>query len=489
MNLPRSLRARLLVMMTAVFVLGILAALISYRIEVDGLVRDIHQRTLQAQARAVLQSITRLPDGKVDVRPAADWQEAYSDPSRLFSYTIYDSAGRVLASSPNLAAPLPEIGLEADQRTGPIQFIGAGRNLRAALAARGPDGEIAVVARGDFAPDALADSLFAEDAEQVLTLVPFGLLALVLIWFISGWSLRPIARASSEAALVGAADPEKRISAEGLPAEVRPLVDAVNGALDRLSRAYAAEKRLTADAAHELRTPLTVLDLRLQRARLTGQVDWAAIARELAHMKRLVGQLMDLARKETLAQREPMDGLPVVNLSRVIREAAAMVVPLMESQERRLEVDVPDSGTVRGDADDLRDMMRNLLENAAVHGRGGVAVTLRSDGDASSRVLAVEVSDEGGGVPRGQEEAVFERFRKLDAAAPGAGLGLAIVRQVVRRHGGEVRMVPGRGCVVLTLPAVTSTVAGQAEDKAAVLENDPSTSSRTPPARSARGRG
>src|SRR3546814_18082385 len=87
-----------------------------------------------------------------------------------------------------------------------------------------------------------------------------------------------------------------RLTADGLPGEIRPLVDAVNGALDRLADAYAAERRLTADAAHELRTPLAVLSLRLQRARLDGAIDWPAIEREMARMGRLVGQTLALAR-------------------------------------------------------------------------------------------------------------------------------------------------------------------------------------------------
>ncbi len=268
--------------------------------------------------------------------------------------------------------------------------------------------------------------------------------------------MRPIARASREAGQVGPHRPDMRISPTGLPAEIRPLVEEVNGALDRLSRAYSAERRLTADAAHELRTPLAVLNLRLQRARLTGTIDWPAVERELSQMERLVNQLLELARKEALSRERRAEEFPVVNLSRLVREAAALVLPLIEAQGRRLEVAVPDAVQVRGSDDDLRDMVRNLLDNALIHGRGTVTAGIEAAG-RNPALIAIEVRDEGPGVPLGQEESVFQRFHKLNADTAGSGLGLAIVRHVARSHGGDAHFLPGMGCVVVHLPALASS--------------------------------
>jgi two-component system sensor histidine kinase QseC len=335
------------------------------------------------------------------------------------------------------------------QGTDRIALIGAGREERAMLTTRAPGGYVVVVSRGDLSRDTLIDSLFEESGEHLSVLAPVALLALGLIWIVSGWSLRPVDRASREAARIAPGQSHARISADGLPREILPLVDAVNGALDRLSQAYAAERRFTTDAAHELRTPLAVLTLRLERARLTGTSDWTAIERELEEMRRLVDQLLDLARKDALGRELGSTEQPVVNLARLVREVAASLVPLVESTGRHLEVDVPDSALLHGRAEDLRDMVRNLVDNALLHGRGTVTVGLRSSRDAHT----LEVSDEGAGVPAGQEEAVFERFCKLDRSAPGSGLGLAIVRQVARSHGGDARFAPGRGCIEVTLPA------------------------------------
>jgi signal transduction histidine kinase len=297
--------------------------------------------------------------------------------------------------------------------------------------------------------------IFLEEAiDWLLVFVPLAAASFALVWLIGRWSLRPLARASREAAAIGPANPSGRVHADELPREILPLVDAVNGALERLDRAYAAQKRLTADAAHELRTPLAVLGLRLQRAKLDAAVDWPAMERDLAQMKRLVDQLMDLARMEDPARLADPAALGRVNLARVAREAAAMVLPLAEERGRPLAVEAAAVVSLPGRPDELRDAVRNLLENALVHGGGAVRVRVREEpGGGAGRRAVVEVSDEGPGIAEGLREAVFERFRKAAPASPGAGLGLAIVRQVARAHGGEARVRSGPGCrVEIALP-------------------------------------
>jgi two-component system, OmpR family, sensor histidine kinase TctE len=293
-----------------------------------------------------------------------------------------------------------------------------------------------------------------EALDWLLVFVPLAAASFALVWLIGWWSLRPLARASRQAAAIGPANPSGRVSPEALPREVRPLVDAVNGALARLDRAYAAQKRLTADAAHELRTPLAVLGLRLQRAKLDGAVDWPAVERDLGQMIRLVGQLLELARLEDPARLEDQATPGPVNLARVAREAAAMVLPLAEGKGRPLEVEAADVVSLPGRPDELRRALCNLLENALVHGEGAVRVSVREEfGGDNGRRVVVEVADQGPGIAEGLREEVFERFRKAAPASPGAGLGLAIVRQVARAHGGEARVRPGPGCrVEISLP-------------------------------------
>jgi two-component system, OmpR family, sensor histidine kinase TctE len=304
--------------------------------------------------------------------------------------------------------------------------------------------------------------VFLEEARDwLLVFAPLAVATFALVWLIGWWGLRPLARASREAAAVGPANPSGRVSIGALPREVRPLVDAVNGALERLDcalerldQAYAAQRRFTADAAHELRTPLAVLGLRLQRAKLDGAVDWPAVERDLAQMGRLVGQLLDLARLEEPARPVDQAGSSLVNLARVAREVAAMVLPLAEEKGRPLEVEAAAVVSLPGRPDELRRALRNLLENALVHGEGAVRVSVREEpgGDTGRRVV-VEVADQGPGIAEGLREEAFERFRKAAPGEAGAGLGLAIVRQVARAHGGEARVRSGPGCrVEISLP-------------------------------------
>ncbi|HEY1457722.1 MAG TPA: HAMP domain-containing sensor histidine kinase, partial [Solirubrobacteraceae bacterium] len=442
MSRAHSLQVRLLGAMFAVFALGLAASLASYRWSVDNVIEGLHEHTLENQAHELLEALQERPDSSLEVKLQDDWRQVYADPSREFTYTVFDRQRHPLSWSANLSAPLQFVPVKGHATLGPVEFTGVGRAQQAVIAARGPEGSIIQVARQHVDRDVLVDSLFEEESEHALILIPFALLGLALIWAISGWSLRPIARASREAARVGPRRPDLRISPTGLPTEIRPLVEAVNGALDRLSRAYSAERRLTADAAHELRTPLAVLNLRLQRARLTGTIDWPVVERELSQMDRLVNQLMDLARKEALSSERHTEELPVVNLSRLVREAAAIVLPLIEAQRRRLDVDVPDAVQMLGRADDLRDMVRNLLDNALVHGHGTITARIGTMSD-NPPLIEIAVRDEGSGVPPGQEESVFQRFYKLDAQTPGSGLGLAIVRHVARSHGGDAHFLPG----------------------------------------------
>ncbi len=169
----------------------------------------------------------------------------------------------------------------------------------------------------------------------------------------------------------------------------------------------------------------------------------AATAQEKATLNRLVSQLLDLARKENAGRTATAQAR--VNLSRIAREACAAIIPMADAGGRALEIALPDAMPVNGAADDLRDAIRNLLENALQHGAGTIIVQGGADAQTAEAVL--RISDAGPGVPPGQEQAVFERFNK-NAGSGGSGLGLAIVREVVRAQGGSVVIGTGRGCPV-----------------------------------------
>jgi two-component system, OmpR family, sensor histidine kinase TctE len=445
-----SLRWRLMVALLLVFGLGFgVSAIFSYG-EAYGTLKELRKHTLQGQAQELLAGLQFKADGGVEVTLPKAWKNAYQRLDKSFAYSVYDANRRVVALSPNIAFPLPLVGpAELDR----LQILGPER--QALLAVGAPEGHTVVVARGHPDQEALAESLIDENFEHLFVVVPFILLSLPLLWQISRWSLRPLARASLEAQSIGPADLSTRLSVQGLPNEVRPLVDAVNGALDRLAHAYEAERRLTADAAHQLRTPITVLDLRLQRARVGDRIDWPTIEREMAQLRDLIDRLMDLARRDNVAQDiDAHAGPQTVNLARVVRESAAIVLPIAEKEDRSVIVEAPDMVPFSGHSDDLRDMVHNLLDNALVHGRGTVRVAVRHESSDRGQEVVIEVADEGMGVPEALKETVFERFRK-GPLSQGAGLGLAIVRQVARGHGGDVGFLSEPGCLArVVLPAI-----------------------------------
>lgn len=287
--------------------------------------------------------------------------------------------------------------------------------------------------------------LLPEPYQDALVLAVMAVPALALIWLVSSWSLRPLEKAAREARAIGTASAAARITTAGLPAELTPLVDAVNGALDRLSQAAAAERRFTENAAHALRTPLAVLSLRLARARAApAELNLADIEQDLAHVTRLVAGLLALARAEHAQNAETPPAAPV-NLARLAREAAAAVLPMLEAQGRAITLDLPETLTARVDPALLREALQILLENAVQHGKGEVQLTGREAGPA--RILSV--ADAGPGIAAGQEAAVFERFHK-SASSTGSGLGLAILRELARSMGAEV--AASGACFTLRLP-------------------------------------
>lgn len=448
-----SLRARLILILTITFCAALLGAGSFFYWEARGIESGLRERSLQEQARELLDALPKAGSGQAASTALRSVDPIYAHPGAPYGYTLFGSDGRVAANSASRSGreplPLTQVPTPNDQ-FGPVFFVGPSRT--AALTARVPRNRFLVVSRDDADPKTLAESLVEQDATPLLILAPFVLLTFALIVIVINRTLRPLERASFQASRIGPASSADRIASQGLPSEIVPLVTAFNGALDRLSKAFQFEKDLTAAAAHELRTPIAVLRMRLERARLNegnAQLDWGAIQRDLAHIERVTAQLLDLAR----AEQGRTDGrLEEVNLSRIAREAAALVLPLVEDAGRSLEVLASDPVSIaRADADSLRDMVRNLTENALVHGKGAITVEVKVD--PSRKVATLAVTDEGDGVPDALHAAMFERFRKGRSSTPGAGLGLAIVRNIVDRHGGTVSFVESPGCrIEVSLP-------------------------------------
>ncbi len=425
-SVRRSLRGRILVALLLVFVLGFA----NLAVHLYGTRDELRRAVLAIQARAVSE----------DVRGAEDVQRLPRNyAGGELGYTLYSADGKVLWFSENLDRPrrLRTVMLERESswwRWSP--FGGEVINVPVRLA----DGTILMVTRNDAQERSTIDDLLLDRLRQSLVIMlPLGLVSVLLILWLLHWTLRPVRRAAQLAKGIGPRQPARRIPLADLPGEIHPLAEAANSALDRLAAAYAAERRFVADAAHELRTPLTVLDLRLQDARDSQNPDWPALEQEMRQMRRLVTQLLELARQDGASAEQ--GGAPrVAKVSRMAREAVAALLPLFEAQQRTIEVEIEDGLLCRGNTDELRDALTNLLENALVHGAGDVRLTLWQERDS----VILEVGDQGRGVPKEDQEAMFQRFRKGRQSSGGTGLGLAIVRRIVENANGTVAFVDER---------------------------------------------
>lgn len=292
-------------------------------------------------------------------------------------------------------------------------------------------------------PWSVRDQLARAAALRVIAplLVLLLTMAAAVVWIV-GRSLAPLRRLASEVQRrdAGSLLP---LSARELPAETAPLVEELNRLLARLSAAFDKQRSFVADAAHELRSPLTALSLQVQlldRARDEG-ARRAARERLGAAIERaihLASQLLTLARHEpegAATQLQP------VSLADCARQGIADVHAHAEQRGIELCLTANTEVIVNGDADALRILVRNLVDNAARYGPDGGRVSVTIDAPAQ---LAVE--DQGPGIPESERERVFDRFfRRADAAGGGgSGLGLAIVKAIADRHGAEVRLTDAR---------------------------------------------
>lgn len=284
-----------------------------------------------------------------------------------------------------------------------------------------------VVLQGREQTSVIVDSLMASFlAGSVWLLAPIGLAAMLVSVLTLRRGLRPLLRVSAAAAAVGG-QAGARLPLAGLPREVTPLVEAVNEALTRLEQTIASQRRFMAEAAHGLRTPLAVLTARLDSLGVEPQV--AALRRDADRMSRLVGQLLRMARLESL----PLDVAEAVDLHAVAVTAIADLAPLGLQRGVALALLGGKPATpARGNQAALVLAVTNLIENAIAHAPSGSVVEI-----VLTPAGGISVRDRGPGVPAEDAERILRPFeRGALAVEGGAGLGLAIVSRIAAAHGG-----------------------------------------------------
>jgi signal transduction histidine kinase len=314
-----------------------------------------------------------------------------------------------------------------------------------------PDGTEVVFSESRSSIDhAVASLLLVE------VLVALGAFAVATLLVVRGTrtALRPLSQVIETASSIAGGDLKLRLGAHRGDTELGQLatafdqmVEALETAIEEARSSDAATRRFLADASHELRTPIAALRgsaetlLREQPERPERDRLEADVVRDAERLGRLVDDLLGLARLEAHPSRTRVELAPI---ARALVEHARRRAP-----RAKLGLTVDDDVAVRGDADALERLLRNVIDNAlaAIRPTGRIDVGLRrADGYVEATVL-----DNGPGIPADARERIFDRFVRLDPGKPGHGLGLAIARRIARQHGGDLTCDPAPAGAQFTL--------------------------------------
>lgn len=264
----------------------------------------------------------------------------------------------------------------------------------------------------------------------------FFLAAVALIVGLCAWPVvrgltRRLERLQAGVERFGAGDLSARVEVKGRD-EIAKLAESFNQSAARIASLVAAQKLLLANASHELRTPLARIRMGLELMETKPSPERrAAVRADIAELDEIVEEILLLSRLDRIEHRDERGPVDLLALA-------------AEEASRYVAIDVSGEAIeLSGDARLLRRLVRNLLDNATKHGAPPIALSLTRDGARGEAVL--RVADHGPGVPRDLAEQVFEPFHRGPARGriEGNGLGLALVRSIARRHGGQASFLAG----------------------------------------------
>jgi two-component system, OmpR family, sensor histidine kinase TctE len=424
---------------------------------------------VQAEAGGGQRAVLVLP------RSAAELLSTDETDDRF--YQVLGLRGELLGGDRNLPAPAlderPAPGeiayrnVEVDGRSVRLAVFSApqapatGTGAAGASSAPGAASTVAVIQVGETLGKR---SQLATEIIKGVILPQFVILplAVVLVWLALSRGIAPLNLLQQRIRRRESHD-LRPIDEREAPEEVAPLVRAINDLLGRLDQSMATQKHFLADAAHQLKTPLAGLRMQAefaQRGIDAGAPDLASVRRSLtqiAHSSenaaRMVNQLLSMARAESA---NPARAPEAVDLVALAIEVVEDFVP--RALDKRIDLGFerpapnpgagagagatqPSSVWIEGQPVLLRELIRNLVDNALHYTPAGGTVTVRLLADPFGQVALLQVEDSGPGVPAAERELIFQPFyRALGTNVDGSGLGLAIVREIAQQHGAEVSL-------------------------------------------------
>ena len=441
-----SIRTKLILAYTTVFgVMLIGFALVVYRSSEDALTAKLDAH-LEAQAERLQSEIEEQHDEGV-FPVVSDLADIRTDGLTDFHFRILDSTGRALVKDSTLsslsgsaASPTVREPVRAEEA------VLGGKRFRVLAMPVGINGARLYVIQLAASTADLESSL---DHLRLLFLfsIPFVLLlAALAAYVVTRTAFKPVSSMIETARRISADSLDSRLSLPKVNDEIRQLASTLNGMMDRISKAFKLQKQFLADASHEIRTPLTVICSELEfayehstdeQARESIRTALAEIDR-LARMTRGMLMLTRLDNSHLTLHRE------TVRLDELLVECIQLLKAVISQKHIDLHVHVDDAIEIVGDRDKLKSAIINLLENAIKYSNpcGAVRVSLRGNERSGDRVQII-IEDNGSGIGSSDLPHIFERFYRSAssrAESSGSGLGLAIVDQVVKLHGGRVKV-------------------------------------------------
>jgi signal transduction histidine kinase len=301
----------------------------------------------------------------------------------------------------------------------------------------------------------------SDGLDAVRTVLWFAVPALTaavaaITWLVAGRALRPVHAITARTQAISASNLSERVPVPIARDEVQELATTVNDMLTRLDASHRQQRQFVADASHELRSPVAASRVQLEVGLASPDTtDWAATASAVLAEQRQLGRLVDDLLALGRLDEGGITSTTDVDLDDVLTRETVRPQPVP------VAVDRCDPVRLVGNEQLLTRLIRNLLDNASRHAATEVHVSLRRNG----QLATLDVDDNGPGVPPADRDRIFQRFARVDEArgrtAGGAGLGLAIAREVARAHGGDVRCdeAPAGGArftVTLPVPPASS---------------------------------
>jgi signal transduction histidine kinase len=317
---------------------------------------------------------------------------------------------------------------------------------------------------------ASAQAMFDASVGQVVAMALIGAIvaAAVLSAILASRIARPLRDMARAASRIAKGEYEARVSTQG-PEELAGLADSFNSMAASLQEQERLRRELIANAAHELRTPLTNLQGYLEALRdeviPADRATFESLWDEAERLVRLSRSLGVLAEGDSVDAARP---LASVDVSGAVASAGDLVAPTMAQSGLKFETDIEPSLTAVAESDGLAQVLGNLLQNAARYTPSGGTVRLCAEWRSGS--ILVSVTNTGPGIPAADLPHVFERFYRVEksraAARGGAGIGLAIVRQLVQSFGGRVGVESGNGLTRFwfNLPATAAVASSGRRD-------------------------